>query len=101
MRKVKVFYSQRFHGKTEEQIFEEREDLSDYLRYLGMEAEIIDQYHLKAPEGAPITWNWSQDLLLLGESDLVVFCPDWEEALGCQMEMLACRKYEFPRLILS
>lgn len=97
----KIFFSQRFHGKTESEIFDERYILREYLKNLiGEEIEIIDQYHLEAPKDAPYTWNWSQDLLLLGKADLVVFCKDWEEALGCQVEMLACKKYVIPYMIV-
>ena len=97
----KVFFSQRFHDKDEEDIFEEREALRQYFDVkLGMKVDIIDQYHIEPPKDAVPTYNWSQDLLLLGEADLIVFCHDWEEALGCQMEMLACKKYELPFMII-
>lgn len=97
----KVFFSQRFHDKSEEDIFEERDILKTYFKdHLGVEVELLDQYHIEAPLFAPPTYNWAQDLLMLGESDLVVFCHDWEKALGCQMEMLTCKKYDIPYMIL-
>lgn len=89
---MKVFFSQRFHGKTEEEIFKERDAVKEYLeRRLDTEVEILDQYHLTPSKNDPVTWNWTQDLLLLGTADMIVFANDYEEALGCQMEMLAVR----------
>ena len=97
----KIFFSQRFHGKSERVVFEERARVRKYLEWLlETKIEIIDQYHLEAPNSAPPTWNWSQDLLLLGKADLVVFSHDWETALGCQVEMLACEKYKIPHMII-
>lgn len=85
----KIFFSQRFHDKTEEDIFEERDALKEYFKeILGVEVEIMDQYHVEPPKGSVETYNWAMDLLMLGEADLIVFCHDWEEALGCQMEIM-------------
>lgn len=100
----KIFFSQRFHNKLNYQIYEERKAVQKYFKdHLGVDVEILDQYSLE-PDGIdadiPVTWHWSQDLLLLGKADLVVFCKDWEEGLGCQVEMLTCKKYEIPYMIV-
>lgn len=98
---TKIFYSQRFHDKTEEEIYEERSTVKVWIeKVLKTEVEIFDQYKLKASDDDPVTWNWAQDLLLLGQADLAVFCNDWEKSLGCQMEMLACRKYKILYVIM-
>lgn len=96
-----IFFSQHSQDKSKEDVFKERDILKTYFKErLGVDVEILNQYHIEPPKDAVPTYNWAVDLLMLGETDLVVFCHDWEESIDCQMEMLACKKYEFQFMIL-
>lgn len=107
---VKVFFSQPFHGRSEEEIFEKRRKTLEFLIELldhPSDITIIDQYHQEIPEDVKThlgdkanVWYLSQDLLMMAEADLVVFDNDWESSIGCFIEMKTCRKYGFKYLVL-
>lgn len=107
---LKIFYSQPFHGKTEEEIFNERERVRDYLARLldHPTIKIIDQYHQWLPNDVKErlrdksdVWYMSQDLLKMAEADLVVFANDWFTSSGCTIEMKTCKKYGYNYIVLQ
>lgn len=88
MKKIRLFVSQPFHGRTEKEIFEERETIVHFMNELfpGNEYEVIDQYHQEKPDGEGRLWHLSQDILMMEKADMVVFAPGWEKAKGCRVE---------------
>ena len=92
---MKVFISQPFQGRTEKEIFDEREQIITNLKKYIPEKEfdVIDQYHQTAPEGAVKLYYLSQDLLMMCEADLIVFAHDWKRARGCRIENKVATEY--------
>ena len=90
----KLFVSQMFHGRTEEEIFEERAQIVEKIEHLFEEKfEVIDQYHQSKPEGSGKFYYLSQDILMIENADIVVFAPNWHEASGCRVEHELCLVY--------
>lgn len=90
----KVFLSQPFTGRTEKDIFMER----NYVRTLAEkvlkdEVEIIDQYHQELARGQSRGWLMINDLKMILQADYVIFAPGWKKSSGCRMEMEFCKKY--------
>ena len=74
----KLFISQPFSGRTEEEVFEERAKIQRKVEEIQKEEfVVIDQYHQIAPEGAGRFYCLSQDILMMDEADLIAFSPDW------------------------
>lgn len=83
----KLFISQPFRGRTEEEVFEERKKIHKIVEEIEKEEFlVIDQYHQIAPEGASRFYYLSQDILLMDTADLIAFSPDWGLAKGCRVE---------------
>lgn len=98
----KVFISQPFKGRTEEEVFRERDELVKIVKdTFGEEFEVIDQYHQTAPENANRFFYLSNDLLMMGEVDLIVFSPFWREANGCRIEHKLAELYDLPYIDIS
>lgn len=90
----KIFISQPFKGRTEEEVFEERGRLQKMVEEVyGEPVEVIDQYHQTASKGAGRFYYLSQDLLMMGEADLIVFSRNWHTAKGCMVEHELARVY--------
>lgn len=91
----KLFISQPFHGRTEEEIFKERDYISRKVEELLDEKfYVIDQYHQDAPVVCPRFYYLSNDILMIEEADLIVFAPNFINAKGCMVEWALCRAYE-------
>lgn len=90
----KVFLSQPFSKRTEEDIFRERKYVKMLAeKVLKDEVEIIDQYHQELVKGQPRGWLMINDLIKILEADYVIFAPGWKKSSGCRMEMEFCKKY--------
>lgn len=100
--KMRIFYSQPFHGRTQKAIFTERIIVQRYLSTKFNHVDIIDQYHQVKPDNVESKlWYLSNDLVLMDSADLVVFSPDWEKAKGCLVERGVCDIYEIPYMELD
>lgn len=104
VRPLKVFFSQPMHGKLSQELYERQKRLvDDLLRLLDREPEeieVVDQISLSPPADAPKTWNISQDILLMGQADLVCFAYDWDTASGCRIEWAVAKKFNLPHIIM-
>lgn len=90
----KIFISQPFHGRTEEEIFTERQNLLYILKKnYNEEIEVIDQYHQIKPEGAGSLYYISQDILMMEKADIIVFAPYWNLSRGCRIEHMIATEY--------
>lgn len=91
----KIFISQPFHGRSEKEIFAERDWIKHRLEAAWNEnVEVIDQYHQKAPEGAGRFYYLSQDILMMEQVDVIVFAPNWWLAKGCRVERELAKVYD-------
>ena len=94
----KVFISQPMNGKTNEQIYQERRELTQKLEQEGY--NIIDSVLADSPDEAcraPV-YYLSQSILLLSKADCVYFMDGWEDARGCNIEYLIAKEYGIPIL---
>ena len=98
--KIKVFISQPMANKTNEEIKLERDEIIFFLnKKFGYETfEIIDSFFKDAPHEAKPLWFLGKSFELLSGADICVFAKGWENARGCHMEYLACKKYEIETL---
>lgn len=98
----RLFISQPFHGRGEEEIFRERENIEKIVRgIVDDDIEVIDQYHQDAPEDANRLFFLGNSIKLMGTADIVCFVDNWETAKGCAVEMKVCKKYNIPHIILA
>lgn len=94
----KVFISQPMAGKTNEEIKEERSALEGLLELKGY--SVVDSIIAETPEEAfnePV-YYLGQSILLLSQSDVVVFMKGWEKARGCKIEHDIALAYNVPIL---
>lgn len=94
----KVFISQPMNGKTNEQIYKERKELTKKLEQRGY--DIIDSVIADSPDEAcraPV-YYLSESIRLLSKADVVFFMDDWEKARGCKIEFLVAQEYNLPIL---
>lgn len=94
-----LFVSQPYGDRSKEDILEERAQIVAWVeQILGVKFEPMRQYERITPEGAPRFYHLSQDLLLMGEADLIAFAPDWKSAGGCQIEHALATQYKLPMI---
>lgn len=99
----KIFISQLMHGRTEEEILNERKFLiqfaEDILNVDDYKIQIIDSYFgsdtNKVYEDNPL-WYLGESLKLLSQADGVIFGPGWSTGRGCLIEKQCCELYGIP-----
>lgn len=100
----KLFISQPFSGRPEEEIFAERERVIEFVTsFMGEEFDVIDQFHQEKPKckrGENRFFYLSNDLIWLGEADLIVFTHDSASAKGCRVEYTVASEYGLNFFIL-
>lgn len=99
MKMLKVFISQRMHGRTDEAVMAEREEAERKIKasYPDCSIKVIDQFHVNdAPENAGRLFYLGHSVQLISEADLVYFCKGWREANGCIIEWEICKRYGIP-----
>ena len=98
----RLFISQPYTGRTEEEVFKIREEVEEYVKDIILEdVEVIDQYHQDAPENAGRLFYLGNSIKLMGTSDIVCFTEDWKDAPGCRAEMTVCLEYGIPHIIIG
>ena len=97
---MKVFISQPMHGRTDEEILKEREEVVEWIKHVTTESmEIISTLkQSQVPDGVKNKriWYLGHSIIKLAEADLVIFVNDWEKANGCQIEYEVAKKYKIP-----
>lgn len=99
----KIFISQLMHGRTEEEILNERKFLiqfaEDILNVDDYKIQIIDSYFDsdagKDYEDNPL-WYLGESLKLLSQADGAIFGPGWSTGRGCLIEKQCCELYGIP-----
>lgn len=98
---MKIFISQPFHGKTEEEVMGVRNailvNFAKQYRYGIEEIQVIDNW--TAPEDKPRMWYLGRAIQMMSEADVVVFSCDYRYAKGCKIEFEVCKEYGIPYLI--
>lgn len=90
----RLFISQPMNGKTNEEIFAEREKaIKSAQEFLGEEVEVIDSFFKDAPHDARPLWYLSKSLELLSTADVAYFCKDWDKFRGCRIENKCAVEY--------
>ena len=85
-RKLKVFFSQPMHGGQNSDLYNRLKEFKEDLMFLL--------------ENASSTWYIANDILLIGEADLVCFAHDWGSASGCRIEWEVVRKFKIPHMVM-
>ena len=96
---MKVFISQPMKGRTEKEILDQRQQITDYIKSKYKNSKIIDSYVETAPDEANPVFFLGLSMQFLSQADLVVFAKGWEEARGCRIEHQVCKEYNIPRLL--
>lgn len=96
----KLFISQPMNGKTDEEIFREREvAIAEAKKLLGNEEiEVIDSYCHE--ERNPLGYL-AYSIECLSRADVVYFAQGWwknEKARGCRVEYICATDYGIPTI---
>ena len=100
----KIFISQPFSGRTEVEVMKEKEEIIKWLKIIGIDATVLDQYHqseppIDDPEKKRI-WFLANSIQMMSMVDLVVFSDNWESAKGCRIEHEIAIEYNLPYIEL-
>ena len=72
----KLFISQPMRGKSDEEIFAERQKaIKAAEKVIGEPVEVIDSFFEKAPVNAKPLWFLGKSLELLADADVAYFAP--------------------------
>ena len=85
----KIFISQPMKGRTDEEIMQERNRIM--TKWTNKSVEFIDSFFCEP--GKNSTELLGKSIFLMGEADLVVFAPGWENARGCRIEHEVAKEY--------
>ena len=85
----KIFISQPMKNRTAEEIMQERNKIA--AKWTNASVEFIDSFFCKP--GKNSIDSLGKSISLMGEADLVVFAPGWENARGCRIEHEVAKKY--------
>ena len=95
----KLFISQPMRGKSDEEIFAERQKaIKAAEKVIGEPVEVIDSFFEKAPVNAKPLWFLGKSLELLADADVAYFAPGWEDARGCKIEHTCAVEYDINRI---
>lgn len=85
----KIFISQPMKGRTDEEIMQERNKIM--AKWTNKSVEFIDSFFCEP--GKNSTESLGKSIFLMGDADLVVFAPGWENARGCRIEHEVAKEY--------
>ena len=88
----KIFISQPMKNRTAEEIMQERNKIA--AKWTNASVEFINSF-FREPGKNSID-SLGKSISLMGEADLVVFVPGWENARGCRIEHEVAKKYGIP-----
>lgn len=90
----KLFISQPMKGKTDAEIFIERNRaIEEAKKVVNDDVTIIDSFFQGAPADAKPLWFLGKSFELLSTADIAYFAKDWEMYRGCKLEHEAAMQY--------
>lgn len=91
---MKVMISQPMKGRTEQEIIEERNKITEELTNQGH--QVVDtMFTEEAPEDCNAgLYYLAKSIEAMSKVDAVVFAPGWEKAGGCIIEHMCANQYE-------
>ena len=92
---MKVFLSHPMSGLSETEVRCIRESaLACLKKEYGDDVTLIDNYnHTNVPDNAGRLWHLGTSVSMMEDADLVIFCSNWNKALGCLIEHKICQLY--------
>ena len=99
--KLRVFISQLMRGRSDKDILDERERITETLKsiYTDYEVEIIDSFFKgDTTHGLSPLECLGESIKLLGTADLVYFADKWDEGRGCIVEYCVANLYDIPSI---
>lgn len=113
---LKIFISQPYTGRSDEEILAERESsferIKEQLRKRGVDCdiELIDQFHESYKElesekmcGTEFFSEYNERVFMLGhslkllaEASFVAFVGEWRSSTGCRIEHEIAEEYKIP-----
>lgn len=98
MKEMKIFISQPIHGRSDEDIRQERDMVMEKLREkYGEDAPVTELHSLfKAGTDLSALSCLGRSLELMGQADAAVFCQGWQDARGCRLENMCAVEYGVP-----
>lgn len=91
-----VFISQPINGKTDDEVFLERESaIVKILEKISEEVVVLDSFILDdAPKNSNVgLWYLGKSIEILSEADFAYFVKGWNKARGCVIEHECAEKY--------
>ena len=83
---MKIYISQPYAYKSDEEIVKVRNDIIKELHAYMKDIEILDSVIQK--EQTFGLKQLSESILVLSDADAIIFAPGWEESRGCRIEHL-------------
>ena len=90
----KVFISQPMRGKTSEEILTERNRITEEIRNMIGDHEVLDTYFDDFGECSKPFQYLAKSLWMLADADCAYFAPGWQDARGCRIEHDSAIAYE-------
>nr|DAM89311.1 MAG TPA: protein of unknown function (DUF4406) [Caudoviricetes sp.] len=90
----KVFISQPMRGKTSEEILTERNRITEEIRNMIGDHEVLDTYFDDFGECSKPLQYLAKSLWMLADADCAYFAPGWQDARGCRIEHDSAIAYE-------
>lgn len=90
----KVFISQPMRGKTQDEILNERNRITEEIRNMIGDHEVLDTYFDDFGECSKPLQYLAKSLWMLADADCAYFAPGWQDARGCRIEHDSAIAYE-------
>lgn len=101
--KAKVFISQPMHGLTIDQIKEVREESYDNIKMAtGLpDFDVINnlqenEEYIAGKMQHPRLWYLGNSIRMMGDADVIIFVPGWQDSQGCLIEFMIAKSYDLP-----
>lgn len=82
----KVFISQPMRGRSEDEILNERKQITEEIQNLIGDHEVLDTYFDDFGSGAKPLQFLAKSLWMLADADCAYFASGWQDARGCRIE---------------
>lgn len=89
---MNVFVSLPMHGRTEEEIFKERDwCVREFRKTLELSDDtqiyvLNNITHINVPEDAGRIWHLGESIKEMDKADWIIFHPEFNSARGCRVE---------------